>query len=406
MRRAVPIALVVLLVGGLAPMAGPDAPAVAAEASREAQVDAELERLRNEISNSLEEENRVLAELRVSQRVRKDLDARVAALDRSLALAQQELDAVSARLDEATASVLAASTQVEEAKRQLEDATALLKDQAINAYIRFAVKPSIPDAVRDIDDVNEVPRVVALAETVTANQGRIVEQHRRLRAALSDLEAEANAAKAALAADRERVTRQKAELEADRAEQASVRAAARAEEVTEERLLARLQAGRAEDEQRVRDLQASSDSITALLRRLQAGQPPAPSGKGVLAYPIASPVVTSNFGWRAHPIFGDRRLHAGTDFKGGSGTPILAAGDGKVVYAGVMRGYGNVVIIDHGRSLATLYAHQSRIGVSNGQRVKRGQVIGAVGATGYVTGPHLHFEARVGGTPVDARAYL
>lgn len=401
-----PIALVVLLVGGLAPTAGPGAPAVAAEASREAQVDAELERLRNEISNSLEEENRVLAELRVSQRVRKDLDARVAALDRSLARAQQELDAVSARLDEATAAVLAASAQVEEAKRQLEDATALLKDQAINAYIRFAVKPSIPDAVRDIDDVNEVPRVVALAETVTANQGRIVEQHRQLRAALSDLEAEANAAKAALAADRERVTAQKAELEADRAEQASARAAARAEEVTEERLLARLQAGRAEDEQRVRDLQASSDSITALLRRLQAGQPPAPSGKGVLAYPIASPVVTSNFGWRAHPIFGDRRLHAGTDFKGGSGTPILAAGDGKVVYAGVMRGYGNVVIIDHGRSLATLYAHQSRIGVSNGQRVKRGQVIGAVGATGYATGPHLHFEARVGGTPVDARAYL
>ncbi|MGE0794002.1 MAG: hypothetical protein AB7O29_01510, partial [Acidimicrobiia bacterium] len=241
-----PIAQVVLLVGGLAPTAGPGAPAVAAEASREAQVDAELERLRNEISNSLEEENRVLAELRVSQRVRKDLDARVAALDRSLARAQQELDAVSARLDEATAAVLAASAQVEEAKRQLEDATALLKDQAINAYIRFAVKPSIPDAVRDIDDVNEVPRVVALAETVTANQGRIVEQHRQLRAALSDLEAEANAAKAALAADRERVTAQKAELEADRAEQASARAAARAEEVTEERLLARLQAGRAE----------------------------------------------------------------------------------------------------------------------------------------------------------------
>jgi murein DD-endopeptidase MepM/ murein hydrolase activator NlpD len=117
-------------------------------------------------------------------------------------------------------------------------------------------------------------------------------------------------------------------------------------------------------------------------------------------------VIVSEFGWRTHPIFGDQRLHAGADFRGTTGQPILASADGTVLFTGVMTGYGNVVILDHGRSLATLYAHQSRIAVSNGQKVKKGQVIGYVGSTGYATGPHLHFEVRAGGTPVNPREYL
>jgi len=99
-------------------------------------------------------------------------------------------------------------------------------------------------------------------------------------------------------------------------------------------------------------------------------------------------------------------MHTGVDFRGGTGTPILAAGAGTVVYAGPRGGYGNTVVIDHGGSLATLYAHQSAIHVSVGTVVVAGQVIGAVGATGFATGPHLHFEVRTGGTPVDPLGYL
>jgi murein DD-endopeptidase MepM/ murein hydrolase activator NlpD len=99
-------------------------------------------------------------------------------------------------------------------------------------------------------------------------------------------------------------------------------------------------------------------------------------------------------------------MHTGIDFGASSGTPIRAAADGVVVSAGPLGGYGNATVIDHGNGLATLYGHQSSIVVAPGQRVSRGQVIGYVGCTGLCTGPHLHFEVRVRGTPVDPMQYL
>jgi murein DD-endopeptidase MepM/ murein hydrolase activator NlpD len=88
------------------------------------------------------------------------------------------------------------------------------------------------------------------------------------------------------------------------------------------------------------------------------------------------------------------------------GTPIAAAAAGKVIYCGWESGYGNLVVIDHGNNLATAYAHQSRIAVSCGQEVSRGEVIGYVGSTGHSTGPHLHFEVRINGSTVDPLGYL
>jgi murein DD-endopeptidase MepM/ murein hydrolase activator NlpD len=209
-----------------------------------------------------------------------------------------------------------------------------------------------------------------------------------------------------VAAERADVETRRAAVEADRAEVARLRAAVQSEIANEERLLAQVQREQAESQSRLAVLQAESSSIAGVLRQRQAGQPQARAARGTLGYPLANPVVTSSFGWRSHPIFGDARLHAGIDLRGSVGTPVLAAGDGIVVYAAFQPGYGNVVVIDHGRAVATLYAHQSRMGVRVGQTVKRGQVIGSVGATGYATGPHLHFEVRLAGAPVDPVPWL
>jgi murein DD-endopeptidase MepM/ murein hydrolase activator NlpD len=99
-------------------------------------------------------------------------------------------------------------------------------------------------------------------------------------------------------------------------------------------------------------------------------------------------------------------LHPGIDIGVPTGTPIKAAAAGKVIYCGWMSGYGNLVMIDHGGGIATLYGHQSRIASSCGEDVAQGQIIGYTGCTGFCTGPHLHFEVRVNGTPVDPLGYL
>ena len=128
------------------------------------------------------------------------------------------------------------------------------------------------------------------------------------------------------------------------------------------------------------------------------------SGVGEQRSGLLAPVpgrVTSAYGQRRHPILGYRRMHAGLDFKAGHGTPIYAVSDGTVQYAGRHGGHGNYVKLSHGGGLATGYAHMSRIAVSSGSRVRRGQVIGYVGSTGLSTGPHLHYEMYRNGKTVN-----
>ncbi len=110
-------------------------------------------------------------------------------------------------------------------------------------------------------------------------------------------------------------------------------------------------------------------------------------------YPLANPApMTSQFGWRVHPISGNRRFHAGIDLGAPAGAPIVAAATGRVVVANWHGGYGKAVVIEHDGQLQTLYGHMSEILVQEGQEVKQGEVLGLVGSTGNSTGPHLHFE--------------
>ena len=127
--------------------------------------------------------------------------------------------------------------------------------------------------------------------------------------------------------------------------------------------------------------------------------------------PLRPPIDTdsrpsSNFGVRNDPFTGERRMHAGMDFRSPIGTPVRTAGNGRVVTAVQSGGYGNLVEVDHGHDIVTRYAHLSNIAVSIGQAVQAGTVIGAVGSTGRSTGPHLHYETRLSGNPVDPARFL
>ncbi len=165
---------------------------------------------------------------------------------------------------------------------------------------------------------------------------------------------------------------------------------------------------------RLDDLQAEAiaseqldDELRALIEERQGF---ALSVDGELDNPLASTRITSSFGYRVHPIYGSQRLHAGIDLCPASGScsgaPITAAGKGRVIFAGVQRGYGNTVIIDHGEGITTLYAHLSSIQVSDGQDILGRERVGLVGASGNVTGAHLHFEVRNNGNPENPQNYI
>lgn len=131
---------------------------------------------------------------------------------------------------------------------------------------------------------------------------------------------------------------------------------------------------------------------------------PSPNAPGKLARPVPGR-VSSGFGNRVHPISKVVKMHNGVDMNASHGSPIIAAEDGIVILSGVKGGYGNTVMIDHGGGMVTLYAHQSKLGVSVGEPVTRGQTIGLIGSTGLSTGPHLHFEVRINGRPVNPLDY-
>ena len=200
-----------------------------------------------------------------------------------------------------------------------------------------------------------------------------------------------------------------AELEADQAkaeEQRSAVAGLR-RELSQElalqvALLAQVNEEITDHEGQVAALEAESEELEREILRRQIREGRAP---GRLAWPVSG-VLTSPFGMRIHPVLGGRRMHNGIDIGLPTGSPIYASANGRVILAERRGGYGRMVVLDHGGGLSTLYAHQSSMAVSVGDQVLAGDVIGYIGCSGYCTGPHLHFEVREVGAPVDPMKYL
>lgn len=171
-----------------------------------------------------------------------------------------------------------------------------------------------------------------------------------------------------------------------------------------EALIERLRTDKDLIDQQYEELMRASRQVGEMIRERGMGSA-APSGSGAMIWPVSGS-VTSEFGWRVHPITGTQKFHSGVDIGADYGVPIHAAQSGTVEYAGWVSGYGNTVIINHGGGITTLYGHNQSLAVSAGQSVSQGQVISYCGSTGNSTGPHCHFEVRQNGEPVSPYSYL
>lgn len=321
------------------------------------------------------------------------------AVRRDLAAIDQQITRVKARLHDTRQKLAQARKEQAELAKRLEMLTQRLRrrENQLAQRLRAAYKYrsvsylSLLTNARDIRELNSRGFVLR----------QIVKTDRELLEQVRADQQEVAQAKAAMDALVRRIVGLESDLRTQQTELADVQE----EKQAALRAIAR---ERALYERQLAELEAESQAIARRLRALMA----TPKGRARADRPwsgrFVRPVegrLTSGFGMRVHPIFKVRKRHTGVDIAAPAGTPIRAADGGVVVEAGYIRGYGYTVIIDHGGGVATLYAHCSALLVAAGQEVTRGQIIARVGSTGYSTGPHLHFEVRVNGEPVNPLSY-
>ncbi|MGB2953083.1 MAG: peptidoglycan DD-metalloendopeptidase family protein [Gaiellaceae bacterium] len=378
------------------------APALAGDITSQKQsVDSRLARLHEQIAGAQRQEQALTAEIAsVTDRIQGlqarvvDVTVRLGTLERDLALHREKLARLTDLYRVETRRYLFLRRQY---------ATSLQRLTARLVAIYEDGEPNTLDVVLSSDSLSGILDGVDYTREINAQDRRIaravgeakVEAH-RARERTRHVRAGVVAETQTVAVRTEQVRALRDNLLAGEQQLASARSRKRVS-------LAHVKAS---DRQEVGEAQALESVSARLTAQIQAAQGSAstgpadstPSASGLI-WPVNGP-VTSPFGMR----WG--RMHTGIDIGVPYGTPIRASAAGTVIYAGWMGGYGNLVVIDHGRGLATAYAHQSQIGVSNGQTVAQGQVIGYVGCTGHCFGPHLHFEVRINGQPVDPLAYL
>ena len=446
MLKSVPVwrrlATVLCIVGVLAPAA-----VHAAENPQD-----ELEDVQRELDDARSGLDGVEERKAVELEDLEQLDARRAELDQELAALNERLSAAQAKSDESASALEATTSELVATEAELGATRAKLTRQR-DAFTRRARSTYMYGGRQewigvfvDIDGVEELERGMQYARSILDNDRERVErisalesvigrmtadlavlQERRAGQAADD--AQRRDAAAAIVAEREEVARAVdaeaekrrvlvARLETDRRSYVAMVQNLEAESRNLQEELARIaaeeRAARLAAEAAAREA-AEARAVAAAARDAAAAVPPPPPAPDPPAAPPAdatgfvwpaSGPVTSPFGPRTHPIFGTSGQHDGIDIGAGYGSPVVAATSGTVVSAGNQGGYGNAVAISHDNGLATFYAHQASLVVSAGEAVSRGQVIGYVGSTGYSTGPHLHFEVRVNGAPVDPMSYL
>ena len=370
--------------------------------------DEDLQNQLSDVQNRMAQESEKKAQ---AEAVIGSVNDKLYAIQQQLEAAQRDYQAVANELKATEEKIAATQAELEKTRARLKVREGVFTKRVRDIYMHGQL--SYLDVVLGAKDFSDFSNRLELLRRIIDAVITLISDIRKERAAIETAKQELETQRARQAQLRDQAAAKRDEIESRRKEQQAI--------------LYQAQNDKAVAEQAYNEYQQSSQAIAEMLRQRaadRAAQAAAAaaqassggggggsdyyqpvSGSGAMIWPVNG-VVTSPYGYRTHPIFGTTIYHSGIDIGVDYGTPVHAADGGVVVEAGWISGYGYAVIIDHGNGLSTLYGHNQELAVSEGQSVSQGQVIAYAGSTGNSTGPHVHFEVRANGDPVDPSAYL
>jgi murein DD-endopeptidase MepM/ murein hydrolase activator NlpD len=314
-------------------------------------------------------------------------------LESDMAEVQEDLDSLAKQLKDAENQVAITSQELAQKEEELNQRMSVFSQRVKEVYINGQV--SYLEVAFQATSVSDFLSRFDLLE-------ELVEQDVEM---LAELEAEINEVeekKATLEKQRNRI----AEIKKSTEKKEKLLAAKQEEK---KQWIEQVEQDKKEVEKALDELERLSAQIAAQIKKIQEERARNSQNKfnGVFSWPTPGyTMITSEFGYRIHPILKTNRMHTGIDIGAPAGTEIKAVANGTVIFAGWLGAYGNATVIDHGSGISSMYAHQSSILVKENQDVKKGDVIGKVGSTGWSTGAHLHFEVRKNGDPINPWNYL
>lgn len=350
----------------------------------------ELSQKQRELQELNRQQSVQQSQLNSARSKERSLIGDIQTLEQNIFKTEGEIKALESKVEFLEDSIKKIQQEIEVLEEDLKEKADILGERLIFMYERGEI--SYLEVLLEASDIKDFLTRFDMLNIIVEQDMDLIEEIQTQRAVLnmkkSDLEVK------------------KEELDQAKADQLKKKEILDGQKAEKQVMLSSVQEEKGEYQKAVDELESASREIEALIRKMQSGNSTA-QGTGTYTWPTPGyNSITSAYGMRYHPILKTRKLHTGIDVGAPGGVNIVSVDSGNVIYSGWMGGYGQVVVVDHGGGVATLYAHMSQILASNGQNVSKGQTIGKVGSTGWSTGPHLHFEVRINGNPVDPRPYI
>ncbi|HBE78798.1 MAG TPA: hypothetical protein DDW65_13635 [Firmicutes bacterium] len=357
-------------------------------AATQAEIESKIEQTRKKLNQTRQKERKVLGNMLQTQEDLEKINNNLARLNVNLGKTEQQMSVFKAQLDNA-------QSQLDKIEIQIGGRKGVL-DQRLIAIYKYGYQSNL-EILFGAKNFSEFVYRFEMVGNYVRTDLHIINALKEQQTLIAEKRAEIADKHQALQDQRSTYTKLQAQKQAEQNTKIHLMTNQKDE-------LSALQNNRKLLETSLDEMEQTSKEMEEQIKNLQNKNNTA-LGSGKFIWPVKGR-ITSYFGWRFHPILRKKKYHSGLDIAQPTGTPIAAADAGVVIFCGRNGGYGNMIALDHGNSISTVYGHCSEILVTNGQTVAKGDTIGKVGSTGLSTGPHLHFEVRKKGVPIDPLSLL